>query len=420
MERPHCPDPAHAGGRVVRAGWYGTSPHRRQRWKCEPPNGDPAHRFAEVLPRREAPADCCLECSTLLERWEGQPGARQYSFNSREVAHALKLIAGGNSYRAAAGETRLMAKRKRLPRPKSFRSRSLRRDPNVDGQIVANWVDAYAPTLMEELPAEWPEIVLVDSINFRIATGIKAGLGYHIFVAVAYEPVPGTFMRRPVVHHIQASPRKDAAAWREFFHSLGGTPRMIVTDMDASIRQAARQVFPRAGAPAPDFRMCEWHLKRSIETNLAILAGQPQHPIWGALKKAFYSDQHWDAFEQEVAKQHAAGGPRLAAMTRWLNKNAKHVRAQMATRSAAGPHSIGAVESTLQWIARAFDNKRSSVFGNRRRMNLLLGLMTLELRGQANELAWAEQIRSSLLPARGVPQAQRPHDDRYLTPSLIW
>lgn len=404
---------------MVRAGWYGTAPHRRQRWKCEPPNGDPAHRFAEVLPRRESSHANCLECSTHLEAWEGQPGARQYSFNSREVAHALKLIASGHSYRAAAGETRLLAKRKRQPRPKSIRSRSLRRDPNLDGQVVANWADAYAPTLMEVLPKEWPEVVVVDSVNFRIATGVKAGLGYHVFVAVAYQQMPGTFYRKPVVLAMQGSPRRDVDAWKKFYRSLEGAPRVLVTDMEPATRLAAKEVFGQRGVQT-ELRMCEWHLKRSLEVNLALLQSQPNHPIWAALEKAFYSDQHWAAFEVEVHKQHATNNPPLRTATRWLNKNGKHVRAQMVTRTAAGPNSISGAEAVLRKVEKAFENNRSSVFGNEARMNLLLGLMTLEWRDEANELDWAERIRSSLLPSAGVPQQQRSQDDRFLTPSLIW
>jgi hypothetical protein len=107
------------------------------------------------------------------------------------------------------------------------------------------------------------------------------------------------------------------------------------------------------------------------------------------------------------------------AITRWLKKNGKHVRAQMATRTAGGPNSISAVEATLSKVAKAFEGNRSSVFGNQERMNLLLGLMTLEMREQANELKWAETIRSVLEPRRGVAQFQRPHDDRYQIPSLV-
>lgn len=83
MAVPRCPNPTHSKARVVRAGWHGSAPHRRQRWLCSPPNGDPAHRFTEVLPRQQAAASHCSECSSVLDPWEGQAGAREYAFSAR-------------------------------------------------------------------------------------------------------------------------------------------------------------------------------------------------------------------------------------------------------------------------------------------------------------------------------------------------
>lgn len=417
MERPNCPDPAHAGGRVVRAGWYGKKPHRRQRWKCEPPNGDPAHRFTETLPRKESGHSHCLECSTHLEPWEGQPAPRTYSFTAREIAQALKLVANGYSYRQAAAETRRLSGRILLPKPRrGSRRRQFRRDPNLEGGIVANWVDVFTPLLEQAAPTHWPKTVLVDSTNFRIAGGLKGGMGYNIFVAIGHES-PGA---RPEVVHMQAFPRKDAHAWAAFFRALQGTPEVIVTDMDAASRYAADRVFPRVGGQKPEMRMCEWHLKRSIETGLALLQSQPTHPVWAALKRAFYSPAEWARFEAEVERAHLAGQPRLDAMTRWLKKNGEHVEAQVATRRHGVPNSIGAVEGTLSQLNGWFGNqKRASVFGNQARMNKLLGLMTLEFRGQADELEWAETIRLALLPRGGQPELQRQWVDQLYRPSLV-
>src|SRR5437764_11535254 len=80
MEVAACPIPEHAGSRVMRCGWYGKPPHRRQRWLCRPRNGDPKHRFTPVLTRQGDPHAYCVECSTALEPWEGQAGAREYRF----------------------------------------------------------------------------------------------------------------------------------------------------------------------------------------------------------------------------------------------------------------------------------------------------------------------------------------------------
>lgn len=95
-----CPNPDHDGGKIVRAGWYGKKPHRRQRWKCSPPNGDPVHRFTPTLPRQVARHDSCWECEALIEDWEGPQTARSYDFTTREIANALIRVATGASYRS--------------------------------------------------------------------------------------------------------------------------------------------------------------------------------------------------------------------------------------------------------------------------------------------------------------------------------
>src|SRR5947209_7104574 len=136
MEIPECPVAEHANSRVVRGGWYGKAPHRRQRWWCVPANGDRKHRFTPVLTRQGSPHPYCVECSTGLEPWEGQAGAREYRFAAREVGEALVSIAKGTSYRVAAEVARAKAGRKLPPV-----GEGARRSPANEGQLVANWVD---------------------------------------------------------------------------------------------------------------------------------------------------------------------------------------------------------------------------------------------------------------------------------------
>jgi hypothetical protein len=74
--------------------------------RCRTLNGDPPHRFTPVLTRQGHPHGFCLECSTALEAWEGQAGAREYQLAAREVGHALARVAAGDSYRHAARSAR--------------------------------------------------------------------------------------------------------------------------------------------------------------------------------------------------------------------------------------------------------------------------------------------------------------------------
>lgn len=114
MDVPRCPDLAHAGGRVVRDGWYGKPPHRRQRWRCRPPNG--------VV--RTASARCCrARRRASISAWSARPA--------------------------------WSAGRARRPRAST-------------GSRVANWVDSLASILTaDELPVRWPERLALDSREFR-------------------------------------------------------------------------------------------------------------------------------------------------------------------------------------------------------------------------------------------------------------
>jgi hypothetical protein len=54
---------------------------------------------------------------------------------------------------------------------------------------------------------------------------------------------------------------------------------------------------------------------------------------------------------------------------------------------------------------------RAGVLTNLARMNKLLALMALDLRGQTDSRAWADRPRERTYLAGGHPAQQRPHDD---------
>lgn len=411
MEVPRCPDPAHVESRVVRAGWYGKRPHRRQRWWCRPPNGDRPHRFGEVLPRQATNEHYCVECSTRLERWEGQAGAREYWFSAREAGHALAAVASGETYRQAARGARIVAGRTRR---QLTGSRQRPRDPNLDGQLVANWVDVLGPIVCAgELPEAWPERLALDSVEFRIDRGPRAGQSFHVFAAVGHDE-PG----RPRLWRMAAFPRRTQAEWEHFLALLEGTPRLVVTDFDHPVRNALAATFPRPGERAPEQRLCELHLRRRLENALAPLSDQPEHPLMAASRRALYDFDNWTLFEQEAISTHDRAAPPLPALMRWLRYYGDTVGNQLEHRSSLGPGSIGAVEAALRQVERAFLG-RSQSFRNRTRLDKLLDLMTLYAAGDADPRRWADRLRERLHPSDGIAPQQRPHDDPRGQPSLI-
>lgn len=415
MEIPGCTNPAHVGSEVVRGGWYGKPPHRRQRWWCKPWNGDPPHRFTPTLTRQQhaqaAPRGFCLECSTQVEAWEGQAGPRRYQFAAREVGDALALVARGATYRDAAFAARRDAGR--LPAVRLTGS-AQRRDATRDGQLVANWVDVFTEPLSAGLlPERWPEVLVIDSAELRIKSGPRRGEGFHVIGAVGRDPgTPGRLLEPLRVWRLEASPAKDAAAFERFCRALDGRPRVVISDMDNATRLGVANAFAEQNDAPPQMRIGEWHLGRALRRRIPdSMAADPASPVMRRLGSAFYEPARWQAFIDAVEAEHDAGthGP-LTGLLGWIDHHGALIEHQSATRDPRIPNSTSPVEAPLAQIKRRLED-RVGVFTNLARMNRLLALMALDLRGETDGRAWADRLRERTYLAGGHARAQRPHDD---------
>lgn len=399
MEVPSCPDPSHAGSRVVRAGWYGKAPHRRQRWLCTPKRGD-AHRFVGVLPRRERESCRCPECLTTVEVWEGPPQPRTYSFAAREIAYTLVSLARGNTYRSAAEVARAQAG---WPLLGNGGSKARRRSA---GQLAANWVDVWADVVTApDLPTSWPEVLVVDPMSFRIGSGPNFGRRFQVIGVVGYDRYGG----RMRVLRLEPAPDRKQATLEAVFRSLPGEPERVITDQDTAIAKAVRAVWPGA-----EHRWCESHLRKGIEAKLPPLVPTPA--IKEKLGRAFLSPADWEAFDKEVRDADAAlRGYKVAV--KWLDRYGAQVLAQTAGRGA-GPHSTGALEGKLREISIRLGD-RTSRLTNRARLRRLLALMAASQNGKADETAWAARIEAYLLANAGQAPRQRTSDDPRGSTSLL-
>jgi hypothetical protein len=194
------------------------------------------------------------------------------------------------------------------------------------------------------------------------------------------------------VIRIAPFPTKSRASWIEFLSTLDGTPRVVMSDADVALEQALRAVFPRAGDPAPDLRLSEWHIQRMIRTKLPpALLDDRTHAIGQAFVPALLNPVYWRRFENAVRATAAAGtcGPLVTAIN-FLD--------------SYGPR-IG---------------DRVGSFTNRARLAKLLQLMALDLRGQADSRQWADRLREQLYLAGGRPAThQRTADDPHGAWSLL-
>lgn len=371
-----------------------------------------------MLTRQGDPHTYCVECSTALEPWEGQAGAREYRFAAREVGEALVAVARGSSYQVAAEAARRHAGR--LPATEKPQAQEWRRrDPARDGQVVANWVDVFSGLVCAgELPDQWPEVLLIDSMNFRIRTGDRSGRGFHVFAAVGWEPAEaGKRAPTPVLWRLSAFPHKDQPSWQEFFGGLPGAPCVVVSDADRAITAAVETAF---AASPPELRMCEWHLGRKLRDHLPdqILADRT-HPITRALATALHTPQTWATLDRAIRDEHACGEHRpLTLAIKWLETYGPKIESQTATREPDRPNSTGPVEKVLREINHRLGDRIGS-FTNQTRMVKLLALMTLDIRGTADAREWADRLRERLYLTGGRPTNQRPHDDPKGTYSLI-
>ena len=75
------------------------------------------------------------------------------------------------------------------------------------------------------------------------------------------------------------------------------------------------------------------------------------------------------------------------------------------------PRSTAEIEKSLKKVEVAIADRRA-LFSNQSRTDRLLMLITLQLRGDADERAWAQTIRDWLLSLGGKPPRQRQIKDR--------
>jgi hypothetical protein len=376
---------------------------------CEPRGGGRPHRFTEVLPRLEAAQAHCSECSTLLDAWEGQTAPRTYVWHARHIAATLLDLSRGATYRDAARRAREAAGR--VPRDSAGRVDLQRMG---DGQLAANWVDVFADVVTApRLPDRWPPVLVIDSVEFRLNAGPRAGEQFHLFCAM------GADSRRVLPVRIEPFPDKSKRSWDAFFASLPGTPGLIVSDMDSAIDKSISASFPRDGDPTPEHRWSEFHVKRSLRRLLPdeLLEGDPLPALGQAFPQALMSFEAWEAFLTAVEDAEAAGHD-FRALHRWLDRYGVRLGAQAGTRTRFTINSTGAVENQIHATLERYLGFRASRLGNRARLCRLLNLICVEQRGEADEVAWAEDIRAHLLTRAGRAEHQRQHDDERGRPSL--
>lgn len=386
---PECPQ--HPGSKVVKDGFYGREPHRRQRFRCSPDGGDP-HRFTPVVPRVTTRAGECLDCERELASHEGPHAVRRYEFDTRQMATALVQVAGGVSYREATAGIRVEVGRGG-------------RKPH--GQLVADWVEVFSGPLWDRFGvSEWPEVIVCDSSKVTRRSTSKSNLSRYPHQRRAQKA-----MKRRTVYTLLVATSRHRSGWpavmaqavpgdastasrEDFFRLLPSRPRAIVADQAASIFKAADAVWPETPTEkAPQPVWCLHHVKETF--TFPKWAHTPSNATEAADRRRYrdaFSDcgrsvQDWDAFVT-LARQ-LDGGEFLEEWFAW-NGRELQMRTQLATWQPDDPRSNAAAEEAIRWLKRRLGDRP---FTNAERTNRLLRLMVLGHRNDDDPRAWSHVIR---------------------------
>jgi hypothetical protein len=400
--------------RATRAGTYGWGTPKRQLLRC----GTCGTRFAEPMPRAAIVAgSTCVECLNGLGPHQGHPHPRTCEYNAAVIAAALVAAARGTSYRLAGEKARARASRVRRAAPRVAAPVEPWRQ---SGNLVMDWTETYAAALWDiHGPDAWPDVIAIDELvvsgralsasararqkwapgGLPIGRSASGRGGRRLYAIIGATGYAGRAAGQPWL--FRAVPNATMPEWVEFFRALPGRPSVIVGDAAHAWQQAAAIVWP---APAtPELVISEYHLREMLDKHLKrhrIVRGSPLSDL---ARDAFSDPAHWAALVAGLAPLAATD----SKVRKWLRRWTARVSAQLARHAFRHTtRSTGGVEQHLRALYLRIQHRRH-MFSNRERLDRLLMLMTLDMRGSADEREWARVIRSWLMVSGGVPPPAR-------------
>ena len=400
VDAPPCPRPGHTaelGFRVSRDGLYGRG-QQRQKYRCTDPTGA-FHRFTPPLPREHPHGGVCDTCDSALAPHAGPVVGRHYRHRLRLVANALADVGQGMSYTRAANRARVAAGR----------------DPIVGGgggQMVAEWVDSWAPVVIDaHIETDWPETLVLDSTDFWWTNARTHTRRREFAILIAYGyPGPGAKNTNPRVWGIRACTTARTADWVAFLKSLRlpAPPTSIVTDDNLAVPAAVRKLWrpqPGPSFPVPFVFACEHHMReRALK---ALTKDGSAHRGSSRMKRldtAFCRTEGWEEFVDATRP--------LRHTRQWTSLWNARLGHQVAVRHLLPAHyATPGAEAAAHKLKNLLE-ARSFSLRNADRTNLLLGLMRLHLNTRDDEGDYHRLLRAHAELSGGLGQSQRRNRDR--------
>lgn len=375
--RPPCPR-GHKGAIWLSGTYARTGDGHRTLYECRPKDAAISpHRFAAPLPARRAGDDA------LTRRGDGARTGSNFTYSIEAIANLLASVGEGVSVHQASRSLRLEAGRV-VQVAYGLREESRAR------ALGLRYVDRFAPTIERALaPTEWPPIVTLDALPFRERTRdresrvVTGSSPYLVLLAASGKTAPDAAGAR--LWQIKVAGAGDTAAWEEFLRSLPGTPRWVVADADGAIAKAVKRVW------GLDIYPCEHHTAANL-AEAAELSGVAavDEPLIETARRALRGPREWAAYVRTVPEKSPLG-----TKVRRMEPVLARAFARRTTIGRGYPRSTGALESELANVRKLFEG-RTQVFGNRRRLDLILSLMRLRALGQADRARYARIIANEL------------------------
>lgn len=414
---PVCPE--HSGFRVLRDGFAGTAPARRQRFRCvNPDDRSDWHRIGLPVARAVAEQHRCLDCQQIVPPHAGPVVAGSYHYLSKVVAAALVEVAKGRTYSEASQAARLALDVAGGHHPEAHGV-----EFSSHGQLAADWTEVFADVVVPEV-AIWPQVVLLDSTSFwrrRNRTRVPAftllfAYGYDLWHGPLPEPddpfvtdppreVAGRLLR------IGLADSAGATSWTQFLTGWSGQPAVAVGD--AALGKPVGIAWPQA-----TFVRCVHHWRANLVTaltsDLVRITGHPskhravtEHPLMLAASHALTSSQAFDEFTRAAGRtftDHPEFADLESSTLKWLRTNADDATAQLhAADERPGPQSIGPLEQVID-RTRQHISRRAQALRNPTRTQRLLNLLAAGQRNEANTDVWADRLYNHLAAHEGRPQ----------------
>lgn len=354
----------------------------------------PFHRFTPPLPRERTVDGVCEVCDSTVHAHAGPVVSRNYRHRLHLVAEALVAVGRGVSYTRAAQRARVAGGRDPLAHDSA-------------GQMVAEWVDAWAPVILNaHAETAWPETLVLDSTDFWWTNARTRTRRREFAILVAYG-YTGTTGR---IWGIHATPTARTDDWVRFLRSLNlpGPPPSVVADDDLAIAAAVPRVWaptPGPSLPQPFLFGCEHHLRERAKQALEADNAHAGRGRWmRRLDTAFRRPEGWEEFHDAAQV--------LGHTATWVTQLDDQIRLQSAVWHLLPAHySTAGAEAAAHRLRNLYE-QRSFSLRNATRTTLLLGLTRLHLNNRDDVNAYHRILRQAAeATAAGPGRRQRLNRD---------